>query len=169
MMSKIILISLFCLLGLIVDGNAQIKAFSEPSFKWLPLDQAVGQARVQQKMVLVLFKTKDCPFCKKMELEVFSKPEFQKEINKYFIPAVVDLESNDQYLYKGDVISVKGLATTFRVSGTPTLVFLNTDGDLVAFQPGYIKPDTFHELIDYIGTGMYATVSFQEFQKQDKE
>jgi len=58
------------------------------------------------------------------------------------------------------------LAAILEVSGTPTLSFLNDDGDLIAFQPGYLNAGLFSKLIEYVGTGKYATVSFAEFSKE---
>lgn len=143
---------------------AQIKAFVDQSvFEWIPFDQAITKAQSQKKMVMLAFHAENCPFCRKMDLEVYSKPEIQQLISDYFIPAKLDLEHNETFLYKGVAMTTERLAAIFKVQGTPTLTFLNEEGDMVAFQPGFIRPELFKKLMVYVGTGKYATMSFSEF------
>ncbi len=143
---------------------AQIKAFAEQSgFEWIPLDQAIAKAQSQKKMVMLAFHAEHCPYCRKMELEVYSKPEIQQLITDYFVPAKLDMEQNETFFYKGVAMTTERLAAIFKVEGTPTLTFLNDEGDMVAYQPGFIRPELFKKLMEYVGTGMYATMSFSEF------
>jgi len=161
----------FLVLFLIVlsqKGVAQIRAFNSVSneLKWEKLDDAIAKAKVQKKRVLVAFHAKSCPYCRKMKDHVYSDFEMKQLIHKYFIPVEIDLENPVDFIYKGEVMNSSALAAILEVSGTPTLSFLNDEGDLIAFQPGYLNTVLFSKLIKYVGTGKYATVSFAEFSKE---
>lgn len=165
--SVIVLITIIVWLGMIQPGSAQIVAFnSKPSeINWVPIQEALGKARAQKKFVLIAFHIQGCPYCKKMKETVYRDAEMQKRIEKYFIPVEIDLEHSEEFLYKGRMMSTQSLAEIFKVEGTPTLTFLNEDGDLIAFQPGYLNSNQFEKLVEYVGTGIYATLSFDEFLK----
>jgi len=150
------------------SADAQIRAFSSVSneIKWEKLDSALAKAKVQNKLVLVAFHAKGCPYCRKMKEQIYSDTEMKRLIQKYFIPVEIDLENPVDFIYKGEVMNSSALATILDVSGTPTLSFLNDEGDLIAFQPGYLNVALFSKLIQYVGTGKYATVSFAEFSNE---
>ena len=150
------------------SANAQIRAFNTVSneLKWEKLDDALAKAKLQNKLVLVAFHAQGCPYCRKMKDQIYSDSEMKRLILKYFIPVEIDLENPVDFIYKGEVMNSSALATILEVSGTPTLSFLNDEGDLIAFQPGYLNAGLFAKLIKYVGTGKYATVSFAEFSKE---
>lgn len=151
--------------------NAQIKAFSTPpTLQWNSFEQALLDAPKLDKMIMVAFHGTTCPFSKKMKDEVYSKPDIQHLINTYFIPVEIMLDENKTMLYNGYEIKAQHLANIFKVEGTPTLAFLNEEGDLIAIQPGYLTPKLFAKLMEYVGKGFYATMSFSEFSvKKQKE
>lgn len=144
---------------------SQIIAFSSKAeeIEWVSLDQALAKAAIEKKNILLAFHSEGCPYCKKMKEQVYRDAEIIKKILKYFIPVELDLSKRTDFLYKGHVMSSTALAEIFNVKGTPTITFLNNEGDLIAFQPGYLNPKLFSKLIEYVGTGVYATMSFKEF------
>lgn len=148
--------------------HAQIRAFDSVSseIKWEKLDDALAMAKSQKKLVLVAFHAQSCIYCKKMKDHIYSDIQLKQLIRTYFIPVEIDLENPVDFIYKGEVMNSSALATIFEVKGTPTLSFLNDEGDLIAFQPGYLHAAMFAKLITYVGTGKYATVSFVEFSKE---
>jgi thioredoxin-related protein len=149
---------------------AQIRAFNSISneIEWEKLDSALAKAKIQNKLILLAFHAQGCPYCKKMKDLIYSDPEMKRLIQQYFIPVELDLENPTDFIYKGVVMNSAALANILEVTGTPTLTFLNDEGDLVAFQPGYLNPRLFAKLIKYVGTGKYTMVSFAEFSKNEK-
>lgn len=168
---KAILSFLGCFVFLGSVCNAQIKAFLPPPvLKWNTLEQALLDAPKSDKMIMLAFHGNECPFSKKMMDDVYSKPDIQHLINQYFIPVEIMLDENKTMMYNGYEIEAQKLAKIFKVEGTPTLAFLNDEGDLIAIQPGYLSPKLFAKLMEYVGEGFYATMSFSEFsEKKMKE
>ena len=48
-------------------------------------------------------------------------------------------------------------------SGTPTTVFLDSDGSYVTRLPGYHPADRFLEVLRFIGTEAYREMTFEEY------
>lgn len=165
---------LACLLiifGSIVDiAKAQSNIFKKKSIiEWESLDEAILKAYKSNKMVLLAFHGTDCPYSKTMKSKVYSSPKVKHHLEKHFIASEIILDSNEKVNYKGVDILPEALANIFNVKGTPTLTFLNSEGDLIAYQPGLLEVDQLIQLLDYVGSGAYATISFQDFSKQFKQ
>jgi thioredoxin-related protein len=71
--------------------------------------------------------------------------------------------------FKGRTFSSKQLSLALGARGVPTTVFMKADGTPIASQPGYIKRDTFLQLIRYVGSGAYENKSFNAFRNRSSE
>jgi len=110
------------------------------------LEQAVAQAKKENKAVLVNFTGSDwCIWCKRLNSEVFSQKEFEEYADKNLVLVKLDFpkdiqQTNATKLYNNN------LAQKYGIEGFPTILILNSKGDLVAktgYQPGgatnYVK------------------------------
>ncbi|MBE0490640.1 MAG: thioredoxin family protein [Sulfurospirillum sp.] len=63
-------------------------------------DQGYAKAKELQKPLLVLFVTKTCPWCKKLENQTLSKPSVSTKILENFVPVLLDKDTDiyPQYL-----------------------------------------------------------------------
>lgn len=136
------------LLFLTSVGCAQNKA--EPkndTLSWyINLEEAVKVAQEENKNILVNFTGSDwCGWCIKLNKEVFSQDEFGKYADDNLVLVKLDFprktklpeweqEYNNKLMYK------------YGVRGFPTILLLNSDGNLVlktGYQPGgavsYVK------------------------------
>ena len=106
------------------------------------LDRGLEKANESGKMVFVYFRSESCGWCKKFEAESFTNIRIIKILNENF--ELVTL----------DTVKQRELATSMRVRGTPTEIFLKSDGMEIkdARIPGYVDADTFlislNEIID---------------------
>ena len=89
-------------------------------------DKLLKEAKESNKKVLVYATSKTCHFCKKMDKEVLSLVDVEKEIQKDFIFLKVDIE---------DVSLPFNLKKGYR-GMTPTFFALNNDGKLENKYPG---------------------------------
>lgn len=106
---------------------------------WLTsLPEAQALAKKENKLVLMNFTGTDwCPWCIKLEAEVFSKPEFIEYAKKNLVLVQVDFpQSKPQTpeLKKAN----QALQSKYKVEGYPTLVVIKPDGAIVWQQPGYL-------------------------------
>lgn len=101
--------------------------------------EAVQQARTEGKRVLVDFSGSDwCHWCKVMESEVLSKPEFKAYADKHLVLVLVDMPANRP---QTNAIKAqnKQLVNRFHVDGFPTFVVLDTNGNEIDRRVGYVS------------------------------
>jgi len=60
----------------------------------------------------------------------------------------------------------KALANKWKVKGLPLLWFLKPDGSKISNVPGYVDKDPFFKILNYIQSGSYEKMSFQEFNEK---
>jgi len=98
--------------------------------KWLTsYPEALKLSEKTGKPVLANFTgTTWCVFCKKLEAEVFSKPQFEKWAEKNVILLKLDYPQSPPPNPDKDLIERMQLAQKYRVEGFPTIYFLRPDG-----------------------------------------
>lgn len=132
-------------------------------FDWKPMEEAQKLAAENNKKVLIYANAVWCTYCKKMENEVFTLKEVQDKTEEYFYPVWIDIESEDSLRFRDRELSQMEFARAMRVTGTPTLIFLDSEGEIIAGQPGFIPEDLYVQILDYVGKDAYKDQSFGEF------
>jgi protein disulfide-isomerase len=107
---------------------------------WLTdFPKAQEEARTNHKLLLLNFTGSDwCGWCKRLEAEVFSKPEFAEYAKQHLVLVTVDFPRAKPL---GDEVrrQNRALAEKYGVEGFPTIVLLNGEGKPVGalgYQPG---------------------------------
>ncbi len=131
--------------------------------QWITLDKALKLAKTNHKKVLIDFGADWCGYCKKMDKEVFPNKQVQSLLNKYFYTVKIDVESKDQVAFRGKTYTKGEFAQAFGVSGLPTYVFIDSTGEPIAGQPGYIPAPAFAKMLSYIGSDAYKTTKFSTY------
>lgn len=85
-----------CLVGPLL-GRAQIA--SEIEWKsWSELEQSIKD---EPKPVFIFFHAKWCSYCKKIEREIFTKPEVIAKLNSEYYAVEMDVEQTDTITFEG--------------------------------------------------------------------
>jgi protein disulfide-isomerase len=112
---------------------------------WLTdYEAAKAKAKSDNKLVLLEFTGSDwCGYCKRMQAEIFSKPQFQDYAAKNLILVELDFPRPGGEVAKAQSNTVRRqnmqLASEYNIEGFPTTVVLNPDGKRVANFFGYIE------------------------------
>ena len=107
---------------------------------WLTdLPKAEAQAKAENKMVLMDFTGSDwCGWCIKFKKDVLDTPEFHAYAAKNLVLVELDYPNkkpqSDQLKKTNSMLSKK-----YKVSGFPTLVVLDKDGNEIGRQVGYAE------------------------------
>lgn len=122
------------------------------------------------KKILVEIYATWCPYCQRMQREVYSDPTVKAYLRAHF--AYVRLEGDaegGQHAYQGGTLTTKQLAQALGLRGFPTTAFLLPDGQQITFLPGFVDAPTFLTVMRYIATDAYQEQSFEAFMTSDEE
>jgi len=99
---------------------------------------ALEAAKLEGKPVFIYARSEVCGYCKKFEAETFTNKTVIKTLNENFI-----LVSIDVYKQRSERIN-------FRVYGTPTEIFLDSNGIEIMRIPQYTETQPFLDTINQI-------------------
>ena len=61
------------------------------------------------------------------------------------------------------------LARYLRLSSFPTHYFINSEGEILGAQPGFIEADIYSPLLNYVGSGAFGNMGFEEFLEKEEK
>jgi thioredoxin-related protein len=156
--------------ALVLAMTAPMALAGESKPEWRRWDPGLAEAEQSGRPVLVDVYTQWCGWCRRMERDVYSRPEVREYLNRNFVSVKIDAEAPDAAQYEGKAYTSRSLAARFRVTGYPTTIFLRPDGAHLANVPGYVPADRFLLLLRYIGDGhLDRGESFEAFVKQESK
>lgn len=127
-MKKIVLVLLVAMVSLFADDLQWAKSF----------DDAKKQAGASGKLVMLLLTQDGCAMCEYMKFSVLKNQDVVSVVDSRFVPVEIDI-------YKGKV------PTGFKAYGTPTIYFIDANGNKVGRQMvGAAKPDAFIEILQKV-------------------
>lgn len=131
---------------------------------WQTWNAGLARATQSQRPVLVDVYTDWCGWCKRMDRDVYARPDVRDYLSQHFVLVRLNAEASDAASYEGEAYTSRGLAMRFGVSGYPTTIFLRANGEHLANVPGYVPADKFLSLLRYIGDGhMDRGESYDDF------
>ncbi|MFD2530861.1 thioredoxin family protein [Gracilimonas halophila] len=143
--------------------NSNNTAKDKIPFNWKSMEEARELAQQDGKKVLIYANAVWCTYCKKQEKEVFSQQNVQELTNEHFYTVWLDIESEEKLIFRGEEVSQRDFARAMRITGTPTFIFLDSEGEIIAGQPGFIPEDLYLQILRFVGTNAYLDQSFEEF------
>ena len=106
-----------------------VNAVNAGEVKWQSYSSNVfDQAKKQHKLVLLYGMSPWCHWCQKMDSNTWSDSGVAQLVNSHFIPVSVDVNDN------------AALAKSYGMKGTPTLVILNSNRQVVKTLYGFSEP-----------------------------
>ena len=145
-----------------------VLAFSSVQASWLKFDEGLALAAKERKTILVDFYTSWCHWCKVMDEKTFQSPEVAKLLQKRFVTVRVNAENPGETVhFKGRRLTNVQLTQAFQVSGFPSLAFIDKNGEPITIIPGYVPPEEFIHILNYIDKECYKQqMPFDEFKKK---
>jgi thiol:disulfide interchange protein len=109
------------------------QAIDETGLELRTLEQALEVANSTNKLVLADMSAIWCPACRKLDQQVFSDEQVKTQIKKDFVYARIEFESpqGDRFMQN------------YQVTGFPTLLVLNAQGEKLVQLPINYEPSPF--------------------------
>ena len=131
------------------------------------MDVALEKATAEGKKILMDVYAVWCPYCKQMHTEVYTDPQVQEAIEKYFYLVKVNVEGSDKVIFRGDTFTETTFARALNVTSYPSTFFVDTGENILGMQPGVVPAETFAYLLSYVGSDEYLKRSFEEYLPED--
>ena len=119
-------------------------------------DAGIKAANSEKKPVLVDFTAGWCKWCKVMEEKTFSDPEIKKTFTADWITIRIDTEdAKTQGTFKDRTLTYRELAGSFGVTGLPSFLFLDKNGEPITVISGYKEKKEFGVILDFFKDEIY--------------
>lgn len=104
------------------------------------LDEAKRRAAESNKKILVVFSGSDwCGWCKRLDAEVLSKPEFIEAASRKYELVIVDSPRNKSILSEQARRRNPEIVKQYGVHGYPTSMLLDAKGNEIGRSPGFVR------------------------------
>jgi thioredoxin-related protein len=140
----------------------EIPPWFSPSF--LDLREDVADAAREHKRVMLYFGQDGCPYCAALMKTNFSQPRIVEKTRKRFVAIALNIWGDRDVTWTdGKVRREKEFAAFLKIQFTPTLVFLDECGKVIARLNGYYPPHRFEAVLDWVGGHMEDKVPLGEY------
>jgi len=167
---RMLMVGLMLCLGAAFNTAAQIAsphAIDIPrwfSNSLLDFKAEIPEAARDGKRVMVYFGQDGCPYCKALMKANFGPGAISDKTQRHFVAIAINIWGDlDVTWLDGERMTEKGLARKLKVQFTPTLLFFETDGTLVLRLNGYLPPERFTHVIDYVSQRRDRDQSLAEY------
>ena len=126
----------------------------------------VRDAAKDGKRVMIYFGQDGCPYCARLMTVNFSQQRIVEKTRKDFVAIALNLWGDREVTWiDGRRMSEKALGRALRIQFTPTLLFLDERGAIVARVNGFYPPHRFEAALDYVAGKMESKLPFAEHMR----
>lgn len=143
---------------------AQVQTDENNQIVWPSFTEAVERAEKNGKILLIDVWSAHCPWCKKQQTQVYTQPDLQEMMGRYFEIGRIDLDNTtDSVSFRGYDLTYPELAGGLGATGTPTTVFLESSGAYITRLAGFHPATDFAQVLEFIGSEAFRDTSYEEF------
>ena len=155
-----------CATALAADAPQEIVVPAWFKNSFLDLRDDIKEAAAANRRLMIYFGQNGCPYCKKLMEVNFGRQDIADKTRRHFDAIEINIFGSREVTWlDGKARSEKELAALLKVQFTPTLLFLDEQGQIALRINGYYPPERFHAALDYVSQHNESKTSFAEFQK----
>lgn len=148
--------------GLVNPGYVDKPAWFANSF--LDIREDVTEAASAGKRVILYFYQDGCPYCKKLLDTNFALQETENRTREHYEVIAINMWGDREVTgFDAELTTEKAFAKSLRVMFTPTLLFLNEQGNVTLRVNGYYPPHKFNAALDYAAKYNGDAPTFREY------
>jgi thioredoxin-related protein len=153
--------------GYVNPGYEEKPHWFKESF--LDLREDVAEAAAEDRRLLLYFYQDGCPYCSKLLQDNFGQKDIADKTQQYFDTIAINMWGDREVTgLDGELTTEKQFAVKQKVMFTPTLVFLDEQGNQLLRINGYYAPHKFMAALDYVGQKMEGETAFRDYVAQVK-
>ena len=126
-------------------------------------DEAAAAGR-EGKRLLVYFGQDGCPYCRELMQNNFSQREIVDKTRRNFVAIALNLWGDREVTWTdGRTMTEKEFGRLLKVQFTPTILFFDERGRIVARLNGYYPPRRFSAALDYVAAKLEGKQSLGDY------
>ena len=104
-----------------------------------------------------------CPWCARLDREVYADPEVQAYLDEHFVLGRLQHDGREEVTYRGQSAPPATDVFALGAEGVPGTVFFDERGGYITIYPGYADKATFLRLLRFIAEDAWQSESFEDF------
>jgi len=132
------------------------------------INNIIKKSKGTHKQIILFFDLHGCPYCIKMVNVNLRKGKLAKLTRKNFIVVHINSEGSRIVHYKNFKGTEKEFKKKLKLIFSPTMVFLNKFGNIIAKFPGYRNPKKYKSILGYIISKSYKKFTYEEYLSEIK-
>ena len=162
-MTRPLLLALALLLPLAGRAQTDASVIPDDAPAWTSMEDAIATAQADGKLIVVHGYASWCGWCAKMDQDVYTDDAVQAYLAEHFTATRLDIEGDGPLQYFDAAVTPAQLGRAMGITGTPTTVFVDTDGSLITKLPGFANAETFLYALQYVREEGYERATFDQF------
>lgn len=135
---------------------------SDPFNDLAVLVERAGQQN--KKGLFVLFTTQGCSYCDRFIRKSLGDPGISATLQNHFESVGFEIfDDAEMSNPKGEATSIKQFAQDEKVQFSPAFIFYDNEGNRIVSHTGYITPEKFAAVLDYIIGDHYKSARFRDY------
>ena len=131
---------------------------------FLDIREDISDAEAAGKRILLYFYQDGCPYCKKLLETSFSLQDTVARTRENYEVIAINMWGDREVTdVSGTLTTEKEFSRALRVMFTPTLLFMDEQGEVVLRMNGYYPPHKFNAALDYAAEHSGRDPSFREY------
>lgn len=147
--------------------------YGQDGINWISFNDAVQRAPIEGKKVMVDIYTPWCRWCKVMEKNTFQDPEVVAYINQTYLAVKFNAEEEQSIQFKGKNFNLgkQGKRPCHDLAKEimrgkmdfPTIVFLDSDLEVIQPISGYQNADHYLMVLRYFGEDNHLSIPWDKY------
>ena len=172
-MKKLLLILPVAILVLVSSFIYKPKPAEGAEIKWMTWDEVQQAQKKEKRKIFVDVYTDWCGWCKRMDASTFKHPDIVKYVGDNYYAVKFDAETHETIKYNGKeykwvnsgrngynelAAELLGGQLSF-----PTTVYIDEELNEIFPVPGYLDPQRFEMVLNYVGSNSYKSMRWEDF------
>ena len=131
---------------------------------FMDFSEDIVEATDENRHVMIYFHQSACPYCAKLVEDNFNDEALVAKLKANFDSIETNMWGDRELTdWEGREFNEKEFSSFMKVQFTPTIIFLDSEGEIVLRLNGYQSIEKMHVVLDYVSTKKYLNQTFARY------